>query len=52
FNKVAAAFYRVKGFNLIKLNNKGQIKELDLEFNSIAWGLDDGELPCNFTAKA
>ncbi|KAK3112311.1 hypothetical protein LTR53_011542 [Teratosphaeriaceae sp. CCFEE 6253] len=52
FNKVAAAVYRVKGFNLIKLNNKGQIKELDLEFNSIAWGLDDGELPCNFTAKA
>jgi len=40
-------------FNLISLtNNNKQITELDLEFNSIAWGLDDGELPCNFTAKA
>jgi len=42
----------VRGFNLFTLNRQCQITELDLEFNSIAWGLDDGELPCNFTAKA
>ncbi|KAK5684196.1 hypothetical protein LTS10_004060 [Elasticomyces elasticus] len=53
FNNLAAATYRVRGFNLITLNSKNtQIKKLELEFNSIAWGLDDGELPCNFTAKA
>ncbi|TKA83133.1 hypothetical protein B0A55_00891 [Friedmanniomyces simplex] len=52
FNKVAAATYRVRGFNLIELNWRGQIDQLVLEFNSIAWGLDDGELPCNFTGKA
>ncbi|KAK5109802.1 hypothetical protein LTR62_006535 [Meristemomyces frigidus] len=47
FNDVARATYRVRGFNLIGVvRNKGvwQIDELDLEFNSIAWGLDDGEI--------
>ncbi|KAK0283746.1 hypothetical protein LTR35_006205 [Friedmanniomyces endolithicus] len=52
FNSVAAATYRVRGFNLIELNEHGQVDQLVLEFNSIAWELDDGELPCNFTAKA
>ncbi|KAK1078689.1 hypothetical protein LTR33_007025 [Friedmanniomyces endolithicus] len=52
FNSVAAATYRVRGFNLIELNAHGQVDQLVQEFNSIAWGLDDGELPCNFTAKA
>ncbi|KAK5114482.1 hypothetical protein LTR62_002417 [Meristemomyces frigidus] len=53
FNSVARATYRVRGFNLFTLNSQCQIQELDLEFNSIAWGLDDGELQCgNRSAKA
>ncbi|TKA76100.1 hypothetical protein B0A55_04412 [Friedmanniomyces simplex] len=51
FNEVAAAIYRVRGFELISLNNRSQICEMDIKFNSIAWGLDDGELKCNTTAK-
>ncbi|KAK3669366.1 hypothetical protein LTR78_010749 [Recurvomyces mirabilis] len=47
FDAVARATYRVRGFNLIGVVQKAgkwQIDELDLEFNSIAWGLDDGEI--------
>ncbi|TKA59913.1 hypothetical protein B0A55_11607 [Friedmanniomyces simplex] len=51
FNDVAAAIYRVRGFELISLNNRGHISEMDNDFNSIASGLDDGELKCNTTAK-
>lgn len=50
FNQVAKATYRVRGFNRFVLNQQGQIEQLYLEFDSIAWGLDDGELKCNATA--
>lgn len=34
--------YPIKGFNLFTLNDAQQIETVDLEFNSIAWGLDTG----------
>lgn len=48
FKGIGSAAYPVKGFNYFKMqqtfnyNVPWVAKELDLEFNSIAWGLDTG----------
>ncbi|KAK5164607.1 uncharacterized protein LTR77_009813 [Saxophila tyrrhenica] len=34
--------FELQGFNYFALDNKCQCSRLDLEFNSIAWGLDTG----------
>lgn len=44
FPSVADGQYEVKGFNLLQVNFFGQITQANIEFNSIAWGLDDGQL--------
>ncbi|KAJ9664352.1 hypothetical protein H2198_000281 [Neophaeococcomyces mojaviensis] len=42
FLGVGSGQYEIKGFNLFTLNAAGQILTTELEFNSIAWGLDTG----------
>lgn len=42
FYGIGSGEYEVKGFNLFSLTEQGQISTLNLEFNSIAWGLDTG----------
>jgi hypothetical protein len=42
FFGIGTGQYEVKGFNLFTITPQGQISELHLEFNSIAWGLDTG----------
>lgn len=42
FAGVGSGEYPVKGFNYFALDSKCQCSRLDLEFNSIAWGLDTG----------
>ena len=42
FYGIGSAQYEVKGFNLFTINENNQISQLNLEFNSIAWGLDTG----------
>ncbi|KAF2861428.1 hypothetical protein K470DRAFT_35519 [Piedraia hortae CBS 480.64] len=44
FPKVGSNEYPVKGFNLFTINDRGQISEADIEFNSIAWGIDTKEM--------
>jgi hypothetical protein len=44
FPNVGSGQYEVKGFNLLTLNAKGKIERADIEFNSIAWGLDTQQL--------
>ena len=43
FLDVGTSQYEVKGFNLFTLTSELKISQLNLEFNSIAWGLDTGE---------
>ncbi|KAK5055430.1 hypothetical protein LTR84_013180 [Exophiala bonariae] len=42
FYGIGSGEYEVKGFNLFTITEKGQISTLNLEFNSIAWGLNTG----------
>lgn len=45
FQKVGAGIYQSNGFNLFTMTRKGtqlQASRLDLEFDSIAWGLNTG----------
>ncbi|EXJ86097.1 hypothetical protein A1O1_06466 [Capronia coronata CBS 617.96] len=42
FTGIGSGEYEVKGFNLFTLSDVGQISVVNLEFNSIAWGLDTG----------
>ncbi len=42
FLGIGSAEYEVKGFNLFTITDVGQISQVNLEFNSIAWGLDTG----------
>ncbi|EXJ71515.1 uncharacterized protein A1O5_05323 [Cladophialophora psammophila CBS 110553] len=42
FLGVGGAQYEVKGFNLFTITPSMRIAQVDLEFNSIAWGLDTG----------
>ncbi|EHY56004.1 hypothetical protein HRR83_006617 [Exophiala dermatitidis] len=42
FTGIGTGQYEVKGFNLFTLSDAGQIAQVNLEFNSIAWGLDTG----------
>jgi hypothetical protein len=42
FLGVGSAEYEVKGFNLFTITSAMQIVTTNLEFNSIAWGLDTG----------
>ncbi|EXJ77622.1 hypothetical protein A1O3_09850 [Capronia epimyces CBS 606.96] len=42
FTGIGSAQYEVKGFNLFSITEAGQIGQVNLEFNSIAWGLDTG----------
>lgn len=42
FLSIGTKQYEVKGFNLFTLNEKRQIKTVNLEFNSFAWALDTG----------
>jgi len=42
FTGIGTGAYEVKGFNLFTLNTAGQIAKAEVEFNSIAWGLDTG----------
>ena len=42
FVGVGDSKYPVKGFNYFEMNDNCQVKQLQLEFNSIAWGLDTG----------
>ena len=42
FLGIGSAKYEVKGFNLFTVTDKLQIAQTNLEFNSIAWGLDTG----------
>jgi hypothetical protein len=44
FPNVGSGQYEVKGFNLLTINAKGKIERADIEFNSIAWGLDTQQL--------
>ena len=41
FTGVGTKQYEVKGINIFTIND-GQIEQIDVEFNSIAWGLDIG----------
>ncbi|EMC94384.1 hypothetical protein BAUCODRAFT_157997 [Baudoinia panamericana UAMH 10762] len=50
FNAVGRAPYPVKGFNYIVMDDCPQIQTMYIEFNSIAWALDDGELNSSATA--
>ena len=45
FNGIGSGAEEVKGFNLFTLNSAGQIIQTSFEFNSIAWGTDNHELP-------
>lgn len=55
FGSIAHSIYNVKGFDLLYMDTAAkpipQIAHMAVEFDSIAWGLDDGELGCNTTAK-
>lgn len=42
FTGIGSGEYEVKGFNLFTLSDAGQIAQVNLEFNSIAWGLNTG----------
>jgi hypothetical protein len=42
FTQIGSGEYEVKGFNLFSITAAGQINQTNLEFNSIAWGLDTG----------
>ncbi|ETI22076.1 hypothetical protein G647_06147 [Cladophialophora carrionii CBS 160.54] len=42
FLGIGTGEYEVKGFNLFTITPSLQISAVDLEFNSIAWGLDTG----------
>ncbi|OAP54412.1 hypothetical protein AYL99_11513 [Fonsecaea erecta] len=42
FFGVGSGQYEVKGFNLFTITPSLQIGQVNLEFNSIAWGLDTG----------
>ena len=42
FTGIGSGEYEVKGFNLFTLTASDQIAQVNLEFNSIAWGLDTG----------
>ncbi|KIW37981.1 uncharacterized protein PV06_09958 [Exophiala oligosperma] len=42
FTGIGSREYEVKGFNLFTITDVGQIVQVNLEFNSIAWGLDTG----------
>jgi hypothetical protein len=42
FLGIGSGQYEVKGFNLFTITPSLQISAVDLEFNSIAWGLDTG----------
>jgi len=42
FLGIGSGQYEIKGFNLFDITDAGQIAEVHLEFNSIAWGLDTG----------
>lgn len=42
FLGIGSAQYEIKGFNLFTLNDAGLIAVTEVEFNSIAWGLDTG----------
>lgn len=44
FPQVGSGQYEVKGFNLLTLNDHNQIERADIEFNSIAWGLDTQQI--------
>ena len=44
FPSVGGGAYEVKGFNLLTVNFFGQITRADIEFNSIAWGLDTQQI--------
>ncbi|KAJ9606584.1 hypothetical protein H2200_008592 [Cladophialophora chaetospira] len=42
FLGIGSGQYEVKGFNLFTIEESGQISAANIEFNSIAWGLDTG----------
>ena len=44
FPHVGSGQYEVKGFNLLTVNLFQQITRADIEFNSIAWGLDTQQI--------
>jgi hypothetical protein len=44
FPNVGSGQYEVKGFNLLTVNLQCQVTRADIEFNSIAWGLDTQQL--------
>lgn len=46
FTGVGTAEYPVKGFSLFTLNRKNLVVKTEIEFNSVAWGIDTHQLPC------
>ncbi|KAF2774121.1 hypothetical protein EJ03DRAFT_322721 [Teratosphaeria nubilosa] len=44
FPCVGSRQYEVKGFNLLRIDINQQIYEADIEFNSIAWGVNTHQL--------
>jgi len=44
FNGIGLSKYPVKGFNLFRIDDNFQIYEANIEFNSIAWGIDTFQL--------
>lgn len=44
FDKIGSGKYPVTGFNLFYISNKKEIFAVDIEFNSIAWGVDTTQI--------
>lgn len=42
FLGIGSKQYEVQGFNLFTVDSNLQVSQVNLEFNSIAWGLDTG----------
>jgi hypothetical protein len=42
FDGIGSGVLPVRGFNYFTVNQDGQVERVDLEFNSIAWGIDQG----------
>lgn len=51
FRQVGNRKYPVSGINIFHLNSQGQIANMDVEFNSIAWGVDIGFTVIDYTGK-
>lgn len=44
FGQVGSGQYDVSGFALLRLSKDKKVREADIEFNSIAWGVDTKQI--------